>query len=1287
MADKALYSFDKLNNNNYAIWAFKMKMLLIKEELWIAVEGEAPPGTDARELLRKSEKALSIIALMVGNDQVTHIQSSTTAKGAWNILKSYHQQSAMSFKIRILKRLFRMELPRDGDMQKHTTTIFQLVSELRDRGCELTEDVQVSILLASLNSEYEALVTAIEAWDEARLTSAAVTAKLINEWERKKEFDNGAVGGDQAEEVALRVDGKPIFTCFYCDEPGHMKRNCPYLKEKRSRKSSDNKESAKEGRFRKWYKCFSFLGSSKNDWSIDSGCSTHMCHDFNAFVSDVEVCQTNFVEVANGAKLAAKGKGDVQLKVCVAKNHFIDVTLTDVLFVPELGCNLVSVKKLTEKGLDVIFSNEICILRSDGDSLAVAKYNDGLYKVKTQSVECEKSFLTGTSRRHCVHEWHSRLAHRNLADIIAMGGQGLCIRKCKCPDMCEACLEGKMTRRPFPKTSKPTEKLLDCVVTDVCGPLPVESLGRARYFITFTDLYSKYCTVYFMKTKDEAARHIRHFIEGMKTLKGMKPKVLRSDRGGEYLNQEVQQYLLNEGIKFECTVGYAPQQNGVSERKNRTLMEAARSMLFQSKLPDSFWAEAVRHANFVINRVTSQGSIETPFERFYGKKPEYDNIHVFGSPVYVLIPSVKRGKLSKRSEKMQYVGIDENSKGFRVADVNHHSVKVSREVKFMETELNDNIDNELFIPDSNSIEDSEVYFDALDDQHFQEENISDMSSEQRPPTSPPSTPVSPVVLRKSTRTNFGQIPKRFGDYVVYAAVDKTKHYEPVTYEQAISCIDKEKWLEAMREELDSIEKNETWILTDLPAGRQAIGCKWVFKLKHDELGRVSKFKARLVAQGFSQKYGVDFDEVFAPVASSTTFRMLLSVAGARGYFVRHFDVKTAFLNGVLDEDIYMKQPPGYAKGDKVYKLSKSLYGLKQAARVWNLALHGALIKRGSVQSQEDKCLYTIKEGDDVCHILVHVDDLLMSGNSMDLIRSVSEALSKEFELKDLGDVRQYLGINISRDARGNFVMNQANYIDKIIEEAGLKDAKISTFPLDTGYFKNVDNQPLSSNDHYRKLIGMLLYLSTNTRPDVSASIAILSQKVSRPTTYDLNELKRVIRYLKGTKDFKLRLSSEGSGGEFYAYSDANWAEDRNDRKSNTGYFVSLNGGSLTWNCHKQPLVTGSSTESEYVALYDTSKELIWIKRLCKDFDIHISKTTSVYTDSQSCLKIIENEGQSNRTKHIDTKFHFTRDMVRNSEIELIYCTTEENIADMLTKPLGSIRLAKLRTKAFLESSS
>lgn len=1298
MTDKSFLSFEKLSNENYATWSFRMQMYLIKEDLWEVIEHDAPPGMDARVIMEKKRKSLSAIVLGLETDQLVLVRRATNGKEAWRILKEFYQQTTVSSQMRTLRMLFELRLPKGGNMQKHIHKIFETINELSDKGLNVDDRIVVSFMLASLNEDYAPLVTAIEAWSDDRLLPTVVKAKLLDEWRKVSDTQKQ----DNPQPMAFKATNA-LQPCFVCGETDHWKQNCPIFLAKRA-KNDANKDSAKMNRFSKMYNCFSLcLGGN---WAVDSGASRHMTSDKSLF-SKFDKCEVNDITVANGEKLYSDGEGNVSMRIVVDGSKKLDVVLENVLYVPKLNGSLMSVKQLMDKGFGVVFEKDKCYLNKDNCSLLIAKYEAGLFRIETGRKE-ETSFAARTTD-YCVHEWHLVLAHKNLADIRRMKSKGLRIRDCECSDVCESCIKGKMSIKPFPKKSSPITELLECVTTDVCGPLSKASLGGSRYFITFTDVFSKYTEVYFMKTKDEAFSLIKHYVEKVKNQLGKKPKVMRSDRGKEYFNKDVLNYLSSEGISFQCTVGYAPQQNGVSERKNRTLMEGARTLLVDAKLGRHFWAEAVRHLNYVFNRLLPQGSEKTPFEMFYGKVPTYDDFHRFGCDIYTMIPYEKRRKIDDKAKKMIYLGNDEVSKGYRVADSRTQVISVSRNVKFLDErkiegrpetsaddlvmEFDDEVDDEVndpgndvemedqgspgvdsfgegYSPGNEATGEEEMDLDFNNEEQHESETVQNATNEPR----------------RSNRANAGRNPKHLSDYYVFNATQGDDLFEPRTFNEAISCKDSEKWMGAMQEELRSIEDNCTWELTELPYGRKAIGSKWVYKVKRGEEDETPRYKARLVAQGFSQKFGIDFDEVFAPVAKSSTFRLLLSVSGAKGYIVQHFDVKTAFLNGVLDEDIYLKQPPGFQKGNGVYKLRKSLYGLRQAARNWNQTLNKMLIKSGFRQSNEDKCLYTLTQEKEVCYVLIHVDDMLVASSSERLIQEVYDKVSNCCQLKNLGNVKQYLGIEVRRDTQGHFLISQKSYIDKIISEAGQEDAKISPMPLDVGYFKNLGNNLLNSNEFYRKMIGMLLYLCTNTRPDISSSIAILSQKVSKPTKYDLNELLRVIRYLKGTRNMELRLSTVGTVGDLFAYSDANWAEDRSDRKSSSGFFVSVNGGALSWCCRKQQLVSLSTTEAEFVALSETTKELIWLKRLCKEFDIDIDETTNIFTDSQSCMKIITNDGFSDRSKHIDTKYHYTRDMVERSEVELVYCPTDENIADMLTKPLGSVKLAKLRRKANLEVS-
>jgi transposase InsO family protein len=866
-----------------------------------------------------------------------------------------------------------------------------------------------------------------------------------------------------------------------------------------------------------------------------------------------------------------------------------------------------------------------------------------------------------------------------------------------------------MSRKRFPKEAAAVNEPMECIVSDVCGPIQVESLGRKRYFVSFIDIFSGYCKLFFIREKSEVAGITIEYMEYLKTQTGKKVKKLRTDRGTEYLNERLQSYLRKEGINFECTVGYAPEQNGIAERKNRTLMEATRSMLAESGLGKSLWAEAADTANFVFNRMVDGKTKESPYEKMFGKKPKLPELHEFGADVYSMVPYQKRRKLDDKALKMKFVGYSETSKGYRLVDRNY-KIHTSREVHFVHTKeqfrnpqrketrceyyeiyldgddeemenheqvdqvVAENMENneEVIINDAN---DEEEFFDA--EQNLIEpmdagEEVMQVQEEQE-------ALEPPQEVRRSARGNIGILPNRYNEYQMYSAKAEEK-FEPRTYTEAMNHEESKQWLEAMQKELEAIKENDTWIMADLPKGRKAIGSKWVYKIKKDENGK-SIFKARLVAQGFTQRSGIDYDEVFAPVARDTTFRLLLSVAGMKNYTVCQYDIKTAFLNGKLDEEIYLEQPPGFKEGNQVYRLRKCLYGLKQAAHVWNQTLHESLIKNGCEQNETDKCLYKKEKHGKICFIIIHVDDMLTATDDQNLSLELMKNIGMDFQIKHLGRVKSYLGIEVE-NLDGEYHIWQPDHIDKIVKEMNLADGKDSKFPLDTGYYK-LDGEELPSNEEYRKMIGMLLYLSTKTRPDIAASVSILSQKVSKPRDCDWNEVKRITRYLKATREMKLRLNKRGMDNDLQVFSDASWAEDRTDRKSNSGYLCKVNGGTVSWSCKKQGLVTLSSMESEYVALTEACKEVQWLTTVARAFPIIMPITVVINTDSQSCIEAIKNQKFSYRTKHIDTRHHYIREQVNVGKVKLQYCNTENNVADMMTKPLGSTKLTKHREEAGL----
>ena len=490
---------------------------------------------------------------------------------------------------------------------------------------------------------------------------------------------------------------------------------------------------------------------------------------------------------------------------------------------------------------------------------------------------------------------------------------------------------------------------------------------------------------------------------------------------------------------------------------------------------------------YTQNRIIRKDQSCAPIELFFLRKARATFVE-FGAPVYATTPQQGRGKMEPHAELMQFLSVDDTAKRFRLW--NGSKVVVSRNIRPREN---------LTINYSEPLRQTAILKDISEDKDDENPIDSDETLENQTPAP-----------RRSKRLLDKQI----------ASAKSTAHShssdEPKTYKQALKSFEKLHWLRAMNEEIQSLQETGTYELTDLPNGRKPIGCKWVFKKKPEADG--VRYKARLVAKGFSQKYGEDYDEVFAPVARAPTIRLLLSMAEKMKLHVRQFDVKTAFLNGNLEEEIYMTQPEGFEIGTQVLRLRKSLYGLKQAAHSWDIMLKNCLERNGFEQSEADDCLFIKKRNNDICYIVVHVDDMLFASSSLSMIDSIADNLAKDFTLKNLGPVKHFLGVDIHIAQNGLISINQQKYNTKMVNELGLEQAKGHQYPLQPDYYRLECEDLLESNKDYRKVIGMLLYVSTNTRPDVSASVNILAQRVEKPRQLDMQEALRVVKYLATTQN-------------------------------------------------------------------------------------------------------------------------------------------------------------------------
>lgn len=507
--------------------------------------------------------------------------------------------------------------------------------------------------------------------------------------------------------------------------------------------------------------------------------------------------------------------------------------------------------------------------------------------------------------------------------------------------------------------------------------------------------------------------------------------------------------------------------------------------------------------------------------------------------------------------------------------------------------------------------------------------------------------------------------------------------EPTTYREASK---KREWVEAMDAELASIEKNKTWELVELPKNRRAIGLKWIYKLKRDPNGKILKHKARIVAKGYIQKHGIDYDEVFAPVARIETIRLILALAGSNGWKVHHLDVKSAFLNGNLEEEVYVAQPEGYQKKgetQKVYKLSKALYGLKQAPRAWNACLDQYLKKLGFKRCAHEYSVYTKNNDGNTLIVGVYVDDLLVTGSCPASVQTFKEEMNTKFEMSDLGLLTYYLGIEVNQQPDG-ISLKQEAYAKTLLIKTRMQDCNPSKSPMEhkLQLRKNEESEMVNPTE-YRSIVGGLRYL-THTRPDITFAVGVVSRFMEKPTVKHLQAVKSILRYVKGTLDFGLKYSRGKKDINLIGYTDSDLGSDVNDRRSTGGMAFYVNENLITWASQKQRCVALSSCEAEFMAATKAACQGIWLRRLIGEITGQKVPPVALLVDNRSSLDLMKNPVFHGRSKHIDIRFHFIRECVEKGEITVSHVWSKDQKADIFTKPLGRLKFEDMRSLLGIE---
>ena len=1201
---------DKLNGSNWNTWKFQMKHLLLAKGLWGLVDGTEVLADDATTTVQalfrsRLQKAFSTIALAIDSAQLYLITSSEEPKQAWDALRKHFERETLANKLFLKKQYFRSEMKEGTSVEQHLKHMKGITDKLAAIGAPISEEDQVVTLLGSLPRGFATLVTAIEARMDG-VSLDYVQQALIHEEMKQSELSGQLLEAESALTGAFRRDTpRDQPTCFRCGTVGHVRRDCPRNQptcfgcgdvghirrycpkkfkwhkakmaesdERRPKNSDFEGEDVYAAAFVASVESVESAEKKCSPWVIDSGASSHMTKEKHVMVNFQEFDKPENVALGDGRVVKALGSGSVRMNMLFEATESKKAVLYDVLYVPKLTCNLFSVRAAVAKGNAVEFGpQKCCIWDENGKLRGMGSLADKLYQLDCQVVPTADTGYASVASSQGSDLWHQRLGHvhepRLKKCVESESVQGIDIKKMTELSFCEGCLAGKMCRKPFPAVGEiRSTRRLQLVHSDVCGPMHTPSIGGAKYFVTFIDDYTRCCAVYFMKHKSEVFDKFIEFEASVTNDVCKAIGTLRTGNGGEYLSTELQNYLKEKGIRHELTVPHSPQQNGVAERMNRTLVESARSMIAHAALPNIFWAEAISTAAYVRNRLptTALKENETPYERWYGRKPDVSHLRVFGCMAYAHVPDSERRKLDKKSKKMRFVGYSLASKGYRLLDETNRKMYIRRDVEFNENDFG----QKQTMTTERDPRCEEATRNEVPPRKDEEGEQGEMKKLEE------DTPEEP---RQSVRTR--KAPVRYGydeyadtetHHVHHVAYHLSEIDEPTTMQEARSSDHAAEWKVATDSEYNSLIENKTWELVGLPPGRKAVGCKWVFKLKHAGDGTVERFKARLVAKGYAQKYGIDYDETFSPVVRFSSIRFLLAFAVQNDLLIHQMNVETAFLKGKLDEEIYMQQPEGYVKPGEEHLVCK---------------------------------------------------------------------------------LEKY------RQTEAKPVSTPADLKVKLQKEDGF-------------------SRPVDATS-YQSMVGSLLYAAIATRPDIAQAVGVVSKFCANPTQNHLTAAKRILRYLKATAYLGLSYK-KCADGNLIGYSDADWVGDIDDCHSTSGNVFSFACGAVSWLSKKQATVSLSTAEAEYVALSTATQEAIWLRRLLADIGEPPEGPTEIYEDNQGAISMAKNPVGHARTKHIDIRYHFVREGVRDGAIALKYIATDEMIADILTKPLPNHRFQKLVTE-------
>ena len=1245
-------SVPKLAFDNFKDWDFIIVPLL--NSLGIA------SISDEVEDPVKDALALGIIRTTVSSQVLPRIRTIQRAHLAYNFLK-------LTYGTLDAETLFEKESAFLRCRMKDTESVSKYIARLTDLYVDVSSgdpptfsEHHLCVMLYS--GLTPPLREAARGWNKSLMSISAIRARLVDI--HQAPLKGSALASTRKPSQSSNGTDEPRPHCAHCSRPGHTATRCfqlhPELRNVKKEKANMVKEvvlvasspSPVEGRI-----------------LLDCACTTTSSGNPLIFHNLREVDNVE-MEVGDEYVTRATHTGDIHLEL----NNQV-VIIEGALLVPTFGNKvLVSLGELTSNNITVFFGSAEAEIRMDGKLLCTVRKEDNLYPLEFASI------VPPNTTPNLIHE---RMGHASRRSIRKTG--------LECPPLsfCDGCVKGDHPSHAFannhPVAVKSTQ-LLELVHTDLCGPMQTPSLGGARYLCTMIDDKSRKAFVRFLKHKSQAANAFDEMRKQAERECGRQLIRVKHDGGGEYNSAEFSKSLRSLGIQQMVTTPYSHQQNGIAERFNRTVVAKARKMIYNRDHSLKFWAEAVNYATFIYNH-THHTTVECPPEQSWSSNTVDTNaIRVWGCLAWVRIPKEKRRKLDPQSKPMMFLGYSPEKGGYKLYDPKTADIVYSRDVIFDESRTISSI-----LPARNK-DTSEVLFgspEEVPDDHLPADPIQLEIHPAQPDPVPPKKSLYRQMEDISAGADIGKRTRKQKTYY-NSPILATDVVVPRHVGEAMSSPHAEQWKLAMDQELKQIVDNQVFELTDPPARIPVLPVMWIFSLK-TEGGVISRFKARLVVRGcFQEDSGSD---VYAPVVVMESLRIFFTIVAFHNLEIQQVDVTTAFLYADLDTPVYVRQPALLSDGSpKVWKLNRALYGLREAPLAWSNTLKAFLLSIGFHPLSSDVCVLTRGTGGEL--MIVHVDDMAFAASSVEKIQDILAQLRSRFSIKVIDNLSLMLNIRIQRDrANHTIFLSQTHYVEEILKASNMENSKPASTPMEESLTISIAGQPSNDKEKqamlaipYRRIVGMLMYLACCTRPDILYSVSVLSRYLANPGPSHWNAVKRVVRYLSGSRNLALRLAP-GKQLDLMAFCDADWGRDPDTNRSVSGNCLFMGDALISFKCKRQETVALSTMEAEFDALVLILQEVLWTLGLLDEIGVQVSSPVTVFEDNQSCIKFAKGQKCHGRARHVERKFAFTRETIHNGTVELLYCPTDQQVADVFTKPLGSQKLGPLLVKLGLVTKS